>query len=55
MDITVYHSSEKETVELLDAPHKQIVWFEHPGHTPWVSESDRFVQAMVETVLAQTQ
>ena len=40
---------------LLDAPHKEIVWFEHSGHTPWVSESDHFVQAMVETVLAQTQ
>ena len=40
--------------ELLDAPHKQIVWFEHSGHTPWVSESDRFVQVMADTVLAQT-
>ncbi|MBP8293752.1 MAG: alpha/beta fold hydrolase, partial [Caldilineaceae bacterium] len=41
--------------EVLAAPHKQIVWFEHSGHTPWVSESDRFVQVMVDTVLAQTQ
>jgi pimeloyl-ACP methyl ester carboxylesterase len=40
--------------ELLEAPHKEIVWFEHSGHTPWVSESDRFVQVMVGTVLAQT-
>lgn len=40
---------------LLDAPNKEIVWFEHSGHTPWVSESDRFVEAMVDTVLAQTQ
>jgi len=40
---------------LLDAPHKEIVWFEHSGHTPWVSESDRFVQVMIETVLAETQ
>lgn len=40
---------------LLDAPHKEIVWFEHSGHTPWVSESDRFGEAMVDTVLAQTQ
>lgn len=40
---------------LLDAPHKEIVWFEHPGHTPWASESDRFVQTMVDTVLAETQ
>ena len=40
---------------LLDAPHKEIVWFERSGHTPWVSESDRFVQVMANTVLAQTQ
>ena len=39
---------------VLEAPHKEIIWFEHSGHTPWVSESDRFVQVMVETVLAQT-
>jgi hypothetical protein len=41
--------------DLFDAPHKQIVWFEHSGHTPWVSESDRFVRVMVDTALAQTQ
>ncbi len=40
---------------VLDAPHKEIVWFERSGHTPWVSESERFVQVMAETVLAQTQ
>ncbi len=40
---------------VLDAPQKQIVWFEHSGHTPWVSESDLFMQVMVDTVLAQTQ
>lgn len=40
--------------DMLNAPHKEIVWFEHSGHTPWVSESNRFVQVMVETVLAQT-
>jgi pimeloyl-ACP methyl ester carboxylesterase len=40
---------------VLDAPHKEIVWFEHSGHNPWVSESDRFAEVMVDTVLAQTQ
>jgi hypothetical protein len=40
---------------VLAAPHKEIIWFEHSWHTPWVSESDRFVQAVVETVPAQTQ
>jgi pimeloyl-ACP methyl ester carboxylesterase len=37
---------------ILEAPHKEIVWFEHSGHTPWVSESGRFVEVMVNTVLA---
>ncbi len=41
--------------ELLEAPHKEIIWFEHSGHTPWVSESHLFAQTMVETVLAGTQ
>jgi pimeloyl-ACP methyl ester carboxylesterase len=40
--------------DVLKAPNKEIVWFEHSGHTPWVSESDLFVQAIVEKVLSQT-
>jgi hypothetical protein len=24
----------EEYNDLLDAPHKEIVWFEHSGHTP---------------------
>jgi pimeloyl-ACP methyl ester carboxylesterase len=52
-DINAPVALTEEYVELLDAPHKEIVWFEHSGHTPWVSESDRFVQAMVDKVLAQ--
>lgn len=40
---------------VLEAPHKEIVWFEHSGHNPWVSESARFVEVMVKIVLAQTQ
>jgi pimeloyl-ACP methyl ester carboxylesterase len=45
----------EQYVDVLNAPHKEIVWFEHSGHTPWVSESGRFVQVVVDTVLAQTQ
>ncbi len=45
----------EEYYELLDAPHKEIVWFERSGHSPWVSESEKFVDVMVNTVLAQTQ
>ena len=53
-DINAPVALTEQYYELLDAPHKQIVWFEHSGHTPWVSESDRFVEAMVETVLPET-
>ncbi len=52
-DINAPVTLTEQYFNLLDAPQKEIVWFEHSGHTPWVSESDRFVQAMVDTVLAQ--
>jgi pimeloyl-ACP methyl ester carboxylesterase len=45
----------EEYYQLLDAPHKELIWFEHSGHNPWVHESARFVDVMVNTVLAQTQ
>jgi pimeloyl-ACP methyl ester carboxylesterase len=45
----------EEYYELLDAPHKELVWFERSGHTPWTSEPDKFVAVMVNRVLKQTQ
>jgi pimeloyl-ACP methyl ester carboxylesterase len=54
-DINAPVTLTEEYYELLGAPHKEIVWFEHSGHTPWVHESERFVQVMVDTVLAQTE
>lgn len=44
----------EEYYELLDAPHKELIWFEHSGHNPWVTESDRFVDVTVNKVLAET-
>ncbi len=41
--------------DVLEAPYKEIVWFEHSGHNPWVSESARFVEVMEDTVLVQNQ
>lgn len=41
-------------LQLLDAPQKELVWFEHSGHSPWVDESAKVVDVMVNTVLAQT-
>lgn len=44
----------EEYFALLDAPVKELIWFEHSGHNPWVTESDGFVDAVVNTVLAKT-
>ncbi len=33
--------------ETLDAPHKEIVWFAHSGHSLWTNESDQFVRELV--------
>jgi len=32
---------------MLEAPAKQVVWFERSGHNPWSSESERFVRELV--------
>lgn len=41
--------------QTLDAPHKELIWFERSGHNPWVSESAMFVDVLVNKVLADTQ
>ena len=54
-DVNAPSALVEEYYALLDAPYKELIWFEHSGHTPWTSESDKFVEVMVNTVLAQTQ
>lgn len=39
---------------VLDAPRKQLVWFEHSGHNPEHEEAAAFNDFMVNTVLAHT-
>ena len=43
----------EEYLAVLEAPHKEIVWFEHSGHTPWVTEADEFVRVLAEKVLKE--
>ena len=43
----------KDYFNLLSAPHKELTWFERSGHNPWVNESAKFVDVMVNKVLAQ--
>ncbi len=45
-DVNAPPSLIEEYYELLDAPHKEIVWFERSGHSPWVSESAKFVETV---------
>jgi pimeloyl-ACP methyl ester carboxylesterase len=38
----------------LQAPSKQLIWFERSGHNPQFEEARRFQQVMVNTVLHDT-
>ncbi len=53
-DVNAPPALTEEYYTLLNAPHKELIWFEHSGHTPWTSEPARFVDVMVNRVLAQT-
>ncbi|WP_422485623.1 alpha/beta fold hydrolase [Gudongella sp. DL1XJH-153] len=46
-DINAPLSLVEDYVNILDAPHKEIVWFENSGHNPWINESDRFVEELL--------
>jgi pimeloyl-ACP methyl ester carboxylesterase len=37
----------EEYMEVLDAPDKKIVWFEHSGHSPWINEPEKFVKELL--------
>lgn len=41
----------EDYLEKLEAPHKELIWFEHSGHSPWVEESDKVVDVMVNQIL----
>ncbi len=52
-DINAPVTLTQEYYDILEAPHKEIVWFEHSGHNPWVTEADEFVRVVVEKVLKE--
>lgn len=33
--------------QLLEAPEKKIVWFEHSGHSPWINEREKFIEEVL--------
>lgn len=46
-DINAPASLVEDYMTLLDAPEKEILWFEHSGHSPWINESEKFIDALV--------
>ncbi len=40
---------------ILDAPHKELIWFERSGHNPWVTESEAFADTVINKILPKIQ
>lgn len=40
----------EEYYQLLNAPKKELLWFEHSGHAPWNTEADRYVKEVKRIV-----
>jgi pimeloyl-ACP methyl ester carboxylesterase len=47
-------SSVESYFQTLEAPHKELIWFEHSAHSPIFEEPNRFHTVMVDKVLKQT-
>ena len=46
-DINAPTSLAEDYLNILEAPHKEIVWYEYSGHSPWINESDKFVSELL--------
>lgn len=50
-DVNAPPSLVEEYMEVLNAPQKEIVWFEHSGHSPWINEQDNFIKEVLRCFL----
>ncbi len=46
-DINAPVSLAEDYYKILEAPKKELIWFEHSAHSPWINEADRFVQELL--------
>jgi pimeloyl-ACP methyl ester carboxylesterase len=46
-DLNAPTSLVEDYFAVLEAPEKELVWFEHSGHNPWMNETDRFVNELL--------
>lgn len=52
-DVNAPLSLTQEYYDLLNAPKKGIVWFDHSGHSPWMNERKLFVSQTVRVFLGK--
>lgn len=52
-DINAPAELAEEYFELLEAPRKELIWFEHSGHSPWINERDKFIEHVKRLFLEQ--
>ncbi|MEM5768044.1 MAG: alpha/beta hydrolase [Bacillota bacterium] len=50
-DVNAPPALAEEYAQVLDAPDKGIVWFEHSGHSPWINERAKFVEEVLSCFL----
>lgn len=43
-DVNAPTALSDEYYHLLEVPKKELVWFEHSGHSPWLNETEQFVK-----------
>lgn len=53
-DLNAPTSPVEEYVKVLDAPGKEIVWFEHSAHNPRINESSKFVREVLSCFMRGT-
>lgn len=46
-DINAPTELAEEYYNIVEAPEKELVWFEHSGHGPWMNEAEKFVDETV--------
>lgn len=47
-DVNAPPALTEEYYQILQAPKKELIWFERSGHNPWVTEADLFSEVLVD-------
>lgn len=50
-DVNAQPKLTEEYFNLLTAPRKELIWFENSGHNPWMNETEKFVDTIVNKIL----